>query len=141
MGYNIKRMHISELLEKAALLGSVKEQVAFLCNECNSTPVRSLLRMAISPNISFLLPAGDPPYKESELDEPGLFVGFIRKLYIFTNEGPTNIKPARREFLFVELLQSISPEDAKLLLLIKDKKLPEGLKPTAVKKAFPETAR
>lgn len=141
MGYNIKRMHIGELLEKAALLGSVKEQVAFLCSDCNSPPVRSLLRMAVSPNVSFLLPTGDPPYKESELDEPGLFVGLIRKLYIFTNEGPKNIKPMRREFLFVEMLQSISPVDAKLLLLVKDKKLPEGLKPAAVKKAFPETGR
>jgi hypothetical protein len=40
--------------------------------------------------------------------------------------------------MFVELLQSITPEDAKLLTSIKDKKLPyNGLTAKTVLKAYP----
>lgn len=141
MAYNSKRTCIGELLNQAAVLKTVNEQVEFLKAECNHVVVRQLLRLAVSPSVTWTLPEGDPPYKESELDEPGLLLGFVRKLYIFTSEGPKSLKQTRREFLFVELLQSVPPADAKLLLLIKDKKLPEGLKPATVKKAFPETAR
>jgi hypothetical protein len=40
--------------------------------------------------------------------------------------------------MFIDLLEAITPEDAKLLLSIKEKKLPfEGLKPETIKKAYP----
>jgi hypothetical protein len=40
--------------------------------------------------------------------------------------------------MFIDLLESITPEDAKLLLSIKEKQLPfEGLKPETIKKAYP----
>ena len=141
MAYSSNRVCIGELLNQAAKLEKTRDQAEFLKAECNNVLIRQLLRMVVNPDVKFLLPEGDPPYKVSDIDEPGLFLSAIRKLYIFTNAGPKSLNPARREFLFVELLQSISPADAKLLLLVKDKKLPEGLKPISVKKAFPETMR
>jgi hypothetical protein len=40
--------------------------------------------------------------------------------------------------MFIELLQTVCPDDAKLLIAVKDKKLPfEGLSAKTVLKAFP----
>jgi hypothetical protein len=40
--------------------------------------------------------------------------------------------------MFIEVLQSVDPEDAKLLLAIKEKKLPyKGLNSKLVQKAYP----
>ena len=53
--------------------------------------------------------------------------------------GNPNLKPLRREFLFIQLLESIDSEDAKLLLSVKDKKLPfKGITEKIVRQAFPD---
>jgi hypothetical protein len=62
----------------------------------------------------------------------------LRRMYLFIDGGAPNLKPVRRESLWIELLECVDPEDAKLLNLIKDKKLPEGLTADTVKKAFPD---
>ena len=61
--------------------------------------------------------------------------------YLFVKGGNDNLNQLRRETMFVELLENIDPEDAKLLAAIKDKKMPEGyegLDEKHVKKAFPD---
>ena len=61
-----------------------------------------------------------------------------RRLYLFIEGGNPNLTQLKRESMFVDLLQSINPEDAKLLISIKDKKLPyKGLSSKTVLKAFP----
>jgi hypothetical protein len=66
-----------------------------------------------------------------------MLYGEARKMPIFL-EGSSNINPLKREKMFIDLLESITPEDAKLLVSIKDKKLPfEGLTPETIKKAYP----
>jgi len=61
-----------------------------------------------------------------------------RKLYLFVEGGSPNLKQLRRETLFVELLETVDPEDAKLLLAIKDKTLPyPGVTLDIVNQAFP----
>ena len=47
----------------------------------------------------------------------------MRKLYLFVEGGNPNLKQVRREYLFVELLESIDPSEAELLLQVKDKKI------------------
>jgi hypothetical protein len=62
----------------------------------------------------------------------------IRRLYLFLKGGNPNLTKLRRETLFIELLESVHPSDAKILIAIKDKKLPyKGLTAKLVKEAFP----
>ena len=47
-------------------------------------------------------------------------------------------KQVKREQLFIELLENVTPADAKLLCAIKDKKLPwKGIDESMVREAFP----
>lgn len=58
---------------------------------------------------------------------------------MFVEGGNPNLKPVRREFLFIQLLESIDSEDAKLLLAVKEKKLPfKGITEKTVRQAFPD---
>ena len=43
-----------------------------------------------------------------------------RRLYVFRR---ADLKPIRRENIFIELLQSVDPREAKILLALKDKTL------------------
>lgn len=115
-----------------------KEQVEALRQ--NGTPqIKQLLKYACDPRIKFLLPEGDAPFRPYDMgDGVGMLPAELRRLYLFIDGGAPNLKPTRRESLWIELLECVDPEDAKLLNLIKDKKLPEGLTADTVKKAFPD---
>ena len=63
----------------------------------------------------------------------------FRKLRYFIKGQEKGIKPARRESLFIEFLESADPDDAKLLLAIKEKKSPyKGITKNLIKKTFKE---
>ena len=44
----------------------------------------------------------------------------MKKLYVFKRQ---DLKPIKREQLFIDLLENVHPEEAKLLLAVKDQKL------------------
>lgn len=135
-GYNVRKKSIGDTLNEIAKLPK-KEQVDAL--RAAATPgITAVLNYAVNPNIKFALPEGPTPYKPSELEpEPTAFLGEIRRLYLFVEGGSPNLRPLRREQLWIELLQYIDPVDAALLDLVKDKKLPEGLSAKTVVTAFP----
>jgi len=98
--------------------------------------------MVYNPNIEFLLPETDPPYKpnEKETDSQNVLKHEVRKLkYVVNTPEGTNLRPLKREVLFIELLESVDPDDAKLLLHVKNKGLPyKGITKDVVSKAMPE---
>jgi hypothetical protein len=55
---------------------------------------------------------------------------------MFLDGSGNHIHPAKREKLFVELLEILLPEDAQLLLDIKDKKLPKTINKKLYNKSF-----
>jgi hypothetical protein len=129
---------ISHLLTEAGAHAKKADRVAALQQTCNQPVIRTLLRLALDPNIKFALPEGDSPYKPSEFEEPGILYSEVRRLYIFLDNYTGNLKRHRRETLWIDLLNNVHPDDAKLLDLIKDKKLPAGLKADVVLAAFPD---
>ena len=103
--------------------------------------LREILKYAFHPDIKFLLPTGNPPYKSvvDETDNPTYLYGLVRKLYLFVEGGNPNLKTNRREYLFIEMLESIHPDEAELLLQVKDKKIKcRGLTYNLIKETFPE---
>jgi len=102
--------------------------------------IKQLLFYTYSPTIKFLLPEGAPPYRPCEFfDQEGRLYVEARKLYLFIEGGNPNLTKVKRESLFIQLLESIDQEDAKLLIAIKDKKLPyKNITEKAVREAFPD---
>jgi len=109
--------------------------------------MKAVLGYTFDPSVVWKLPEGNPPFKPvpEGLEVHGQFTAELRRLYLFV-DGPTetqqNIKPHRREALFIELLESIHPDDAKLLLSMKNKKLPfKGITRKLVAEAFPNLSK
>jgi hypothetical protein len=49
------------------------------------------------------------------------------------------LNPIKRESIFIEVLETVSPEEAKLVLMMKDKKLTyKGINRKLIEEALPE---
>jgi hypothetical protein len=127
---------ISHILNKAAGLPKAK-QAEFLQTHPKAQLLASFLQLAVNKNITWLLPEGAPPYKPAEHDEWGILYNESRRMYLFLEGGHPTLSQTKRERIFIEVLESVHADDAKLLLLLKDQKLPEGLDEKQVIKAFP----
>ena len=131
---------LPKILREVAKAKNKDEKKATLIRYDNGA-LREILKHTFHPDIKFLLPTGNPPYKSvvDDSDNPTYLYGLIRKLYLFVEGGNPNLKPARREYLFIEMLESIHPQEAELLLQVKDKKIKcRGLTYNLVKETFPE---
>ena len=131
---------IPTILKEIASKSKKDEKKEVLLKYANNGAFREILKYAFDPNIKFLLPPGNPPYNSvvDESDNPTYLYGLIRKLYLFVEGGNPNLKSTRREYLFIELLESLHPSEADLLLQVKDKKIKcRGLTYNLVKETFP----
>lgn len=133
------RRSIAWILDFTDKLPNDEERIK--CLQANDTvPMRTIIKFALDPNIEWLLPEGDPPYTVNEDDKysEGVLYSEVRKLYLFIKGGNDNLKPIRREQLFINLLQIVDPKDAVLLLAAKDKKLPyKNITEKLIRKAYP----
>lgn len=127
---------ISHAVQKAAGLPKPK-QAEYLAAHPKADLISKFLHLAVNPNVKWLLPEGDPPYKPAQHEEWGILYQESRRMYLFLEGGHPDLSQLKREKIFIEVLESVHPDDAKFLLMIKDKKLPEGLDVKQVVKAFP----
>lgn len=134
----MERKAISWILDFTSKLPNEEEKIKCL-RANNISQIIDVLRFTYDPNIKWLLPEGEPPYAPNNGSNlESRFYAEIRKLYLFVEGGNNNLHPLKRETLFISLLENIHPEDAKLLMSMKDKKLPyKGLTSTLILKAFP----
>ena len=113
--------HLYEILEEAGKLKSGKAKGTFLLeNDCLA--LRDILKGSYDNTITFLsLPKGIPPYKENENPTETLMDKTNVSKY-FADNGPGNKIPnARIEKMFIDLLESIHPKDAEIVIWMKDK--------------------
>ena len=132
------KLSISEILKKASK-GVTDQDRANVLRAHDTVSLRQVLWTALDPRVKWLLPEGDPPYRPCDLvDQHHRLFTEARKLYLFLENGNPNLKQLRREALFIELLESLDPEDAKLILAAKDKMIPyPGITIEVVNLAFP----
>jgi hypothetical protein len=78
---------------------------------------------AFLPDYKMLLPEGEPPFKPTAepmgMTPTNLF-SEAKRFYVFCRKDLTAIK---RESLFIGLLEGIHPDEAKIVIAVKDQKL------------------
>ena len=84
------------------------------------------------------LPEGAPPYQplDKSMDNQGMLYSEMRRMYVFLANGP-QMPQARREQMYVQLLEQLDPDDAKLIIEAKDRKI-KGVSKKTVQQAFPD---
>lgn len=110
--------YIPEILEE------VNKDIGALKKYTENIALKIMFQYAFIPEKKFDLPEGDPPFKPDPAPlgmSPSNFIQEIRRWYIFTREKV--LPKVRKEQLFIQLLESVHPSEAKILLAIKDQKL------------------
>ena len=134
------RTSISNILTETSKLKSTKAKVENL-QKHDAVPLRQVLRLIYDENIEFLLPDTPPPFKENELvDLDTMLYREARRLKIFFKGGGyDDMKPVKREELFISLLEAIDNEDAELLAnnMLSHTKV-KGLTKATLEEAFPD---
>jgi hypothetical protein len=131
------KLSVSEALAKIDKQEDHDEKVALLREQPDV--LQMLFQYAMDPRVVWLFPEEDPPYKPTEfLDQQANLWQNIRKLYRFCKGGDDSLPQLKREMMFIQMLEMLDPQDAKLLLAIKNKILPyETVTYELIKEAFP----
>ncbi len=133
---------LSEIIADCRKSKNVKIKANVL-KEHESTQLIDLLQLAYNPTIECILPEGKPPFTKVEdgTDLEGALFGKMRMMKYFIkvngNVLEPEVHPAKREQIFVQMLESIAPGDADLNLEVKDGAI-KGVSKTVVKEAFPQ---
>jgi hypothetical protein len=126
---------------------SKKEDKIRILKENSSPVLKQILGLTYDPRVEWLLPEGTPPFTPlpNDADAEITMGNASRQFYLFVKgntDTQRNLKQVRREQLFIQLLESINPVETKVLLGMKDRKLPyKGVTRKLVAEAFPNLAK
>ena len=132
---------ISEILTKVNNAKDKPKKVEVL-KTYDSQPLRQVLKGAFDPSIIWDLPDGTPPYKENDAPagtEHTLLSNEAKRLWHFVRGGDERLSKTKKETMFIQILEGLHADEAKLLVSVVNKELNKsykGLTDAAVKEAF-----
>ena len=132
---------ISEIIGKCSEMKTADEKVEWL-KKHDSQPLRMVLQATYDKErVKWLLPEVAPPWNKNEFEDQArnLLYKEARRLKIFIKGGGyDNLNQAKREQLFISLLEDIDNEDADMLAHNSIAQKPfKGLQKKTINKAFP----
>jgi hypothetical protein len=126
-----------EMVDKA----KTREEKREILKSRENYATQALLQLNYHPDVQWHLPKGTPPYTPSQVaDSPEGSIHFeVKKLNYYVKGGGHNLSMLKRESMFVQLLEIVDPEDAKLLIAVKDQNLSyKGLSYKLVRDVWPD---
>jgi len=135
------KLLISEVLQKVSNAKTKAEKVKLL-RQYNTPALRSLLIANYDDSVISMLPQGEVPYVPNDAPagtEHTKLEHEFRKLYLFFKGGSNSLQQSKRESLFIQMLEGLHEDEARVLCLVKDKILGKKYKITkaCVEEAFP----
>ena len=135
------KLLMHEVLQKVSYAKTKKEKIELL-QEYNSQALRSVLIVNFDESVVSLLPPGTPPYNSNEVPEGTEHTRLeqqVRLLHHFF-KGGSSVKQAKREMMFIQMLEGLHSGEAEVLCLAKDKQIGKRWKITkaCVEEAFPQ---
>ena len=133
---------VHEVLELVDQQRSKAKKIDIL-REYADDALKSILIWNFDPTAISVLPEGHVPYKENEVPVGTDHTSLRREwknLYHFVKGGNDRLSAIRRETMFIQLLEGLHPEEAKIICLVKDKNLESKFKITyeMVQQAYPD---
>lgn len=136
--------YVNDIFEKINKTKSKAKKEELLREWGARHPYNLILSLNFSNLATLDLPSGAPPFKRDDETHPDLFkttlAKEIRRLGAIMKTSFPKIDRARREHIFIQVLESIPPKEADVLLKAKDRQL-EEMYPTITRelvgKCFP----
>ena len=133
---------VHEILELVDSQRTKAKKIEIL-REYDDLALKAILIWNFDPTAISVLPEGPVPYKENEVPIGTDHTSLRREwknLYHFVKGGNDSLSAIRRETMFVQMLEGLHPEEAKIVCLVKDKDLESKYKITydMVQQAYPD---
>jgi len=136
----IKNMRVHDILARVGEAKTRKEKVEVL-RTYNHQGLRDVLRGAFDDSIVFNLPKGDAPYTPGSATAPGTsLIKQTKKFKYFVKTPQRPRADAKVEMIFIKMLEKLHPQEAEIVVWMKDKDLGgkyKGLTKKLVDEAFP----
>jgi hypothetical protein len=133
---------MNEILDLVHEQKTDEDKVKILQQYANDA-LKTLLIWNFDESIISLLPSGEVPYQPNEsplgVDHSSLRRDY-KNLYNFVKGGNDSLSKIRRETIFIQILESLHPNEAEVLILVKDKNLEDkyDISFDIVKQAYPD---
>ena len=132
----------SEILDLVSKQRSKDKKIEIL-HEYRNDALVSLLIWNFDDTVVSALPEGSVPYKPNDAPagtEHTSLRAEVRHFYNFVQGGNDSLSKTRRENIFIQILETLLPEEADILCLVKDKALATKYKVTQsiVAEAYPD---
>ena len=108
----------------------------------DTNELRMFLKGAFDPKLEWLMPEGEPPYRVNEAPvgtEHTWLKQEVKRMFDFLKGGNPQLSQMKRDNMFIQMLEGLCAEEAKLLVQAKDKELNKhykGLTANLIKEAF-----
>jgi len=134
-----KELVVAEFLQNLVKVKSAAKKKQYL-QENESRQLKTFLKGAFDKSLEFNLPKGTPPYTPNKESKQGF--GSVSREFRYFAKGYDGdaLKDYVREGKFIKVLETVSPEEAELIVMMKDKKLTgkyKGVTKKLVSDAFP----
>ena len=129
-----------EILEKISSAKTRAEKIDLLKKQNNNWALKDILRGTFDDAVQWLLPSGAVPYEPAPFDShPSEWSQHNKKLAYFVKGGQgEKMYAVKREKLFLDIIETVHPRDAELLVGMINKKMPiKGITKKLTQEAFP----
>tara|TARA_R100000951_G_scaffold116628_1_gene129436 strand:- start:2706 stop:3140 length:435 start_codon:yes stop_codon:yes gene_type:complete len=137
---NTVRYRAHEVLDKVVKAKSRADKISILQKENNNWALKDILRGTFDDAVQWILPNGSVPYEPAPLDShPSEWSKHNKKLAYFVKGGQgERMYAVKREKLFLDIIETVHPRDAELLVGMINKKMPiKGITKKLTQEAFP----
>ena len=131
-----------EILSAAMALKTKKEKIELLRKYGERADFMYILRGAYAPNITWLVPDGPLPAGSSFNSAPSIDTADDRLIrgyrqFMYLVKGGPQMKQAKREDIYLNILRAVHKTEAELLMSIVSKKIP-GISRALCLETFPD---
>ena len=133
---------LHEILELASKQRAKAKKIEIL-QQYENDALKTIFIWNFDETVISVLPVGEVPFNKNEVPVGTDHTSLRREykhLYNFVKGGNDGLSGLRRETMFIQMLEGLHPEEAKILCLVKDKQLQTQFKVSKdiVSQAFPE---
>lgn len=133
---------VAEIFSEVSKLKAKKDKVEFLSKYKNRKDLEHIIKGAYHPAIVWLVPDGPLPEGVEFSDVPGPDLADDRlnrawRQFKYLVKGGPDMKQAKREDIYLNILRAVHKSEAKLLMSVVSKKIP-GISRALCLETFPD---
>lgn len=131
-------LSMSEILNKVAKAVKKEDKIRIL-KQHESLPLKNvLIAMYDKKKMVPLLPAGEPPYNANT--DKNAYGSLFREQkhlkYLYKGWGGDNLKQVKREQIFIQMLETVHKDDARLLIQVINQEPIKGISKNVINEAY-----